>query len=242
MTDVIVTSAPCDFDPRLYNAMPDVQNADADIRRSGALERALAVMAPIFEAHDVTDFCGINLLHKHWMVDAVEIPLQIRRPHADAFELVTSPRRMRNRAATPSSWALRVEGAASRFVPFEFSTDAEVQRCAGLLEPKRAFFAAVGEALITHRLFACFGISIMPRVPLSDNPQARMVEMSSASSRASLVRPVEIEDTSALIQTGWMFSAGKVPKPTCQPVPYCDVEEVPIGPPYHRKAKSHDPD
>ncbi|MEW6638919.1 MAG: hypothetical protein AB1586_00340 [Pseudomonadota bacterium] len=244
MTEVIATSARSDFRHDLYNSTPDVQNADADIRRDGSLERALTVLAPIFQAFDVAEFCGINLLHKHWTVEESEIPLQSRQPYASGHELVTTPS-LAGTTAMPSSWVLLVEGTRADFVPFEFSTDAEVLRHAEHLMRLPAFFATVGDALLAHDLFRHFGVCIVPREPLSDDPDASLVEVSSPRARASLIRAASLNPGQPYIQTAWIFAIDdkkQPPKPVCRPGVHCEVEEVPVGPPYHYKSKDHDPD
>jgi len=245
MTDVSVTSAPSDFHPRLYNSTPDVQNADADIRRDGMLDRATGILAPIFHAYGVAEFCGINLLHRHWAVEGIEIPLQIRQPHASDYELVTSPSPTWPGMMAPSSWILMAEGPQAHFVPFEFSTDARVLHHAEQLTRHTAFFATVGDALLAHDLFRHFGVCIVPREPLSDDPDASLVEISSSRTRASLVRPVILNPGQTYIQTAWTFAFDdkkQPPKPVCRPGVHCETEEVPVGPPYHYKSKDHDPD
>jgi hypothetical protein len=195
------------FSPAFYNAMPSVEDADAEIRRSDKLMTAASVLTPIYAAHDVIDLCGINLLHSHWPVHAGEIPEQVREADGEAFQLVTRP--THETRGVPASWAVQSNGLDTVLRSFEFSADAGVDELYRHLATKPDFFGQAMNALVTHGLEKDFGICITSRRPLCNDAEAHMVERSAGTRRESTIKPMALEELPhhSLIQTSWRFIA-----------------------------------
>jgi hypothetical protein len=180
------------FSSRFYNSMPTVEDADAEISQHQKLARAAAVLAPIYAAHDVIEFCGINLLHAHWRVHDQEFPEQTREPFADgAYQLVTRP--TVKLEGLPASWTVQSDGHRVALRPFEFSSDRGLHSRFRILSSKADFFAEAAAALVTQDLHKDFGICIAAREPLSNDPNAHMVEISEPIARCSTVRDFSAE-------------------------------------------------
>jgi hypothetical protein len=243
------TSVRLDFLASFYNDLPEVEIADAAIKSKRKVEIAHEVLVPIFWRHGVLGFCGINLLHKHWTVNDGEIPEQSRKKHNSDYHLITTPVSKSTSSAQPWSWALRVVRDNAHFVPFEFSVDEETKRYSTLLSGKPEFFAEVGSVLLNHELHTHFGICIAVREPLSNNPLARAVEVSSPNERISIIRPTvsQLTESESYIGTSWTFRAlaastpkkpgsdDPTPPPdvTCVVYNECVSDNPAVGPPYH---------
>jgi len=235
------------FSAGFYNSMPAVECADAEISKYQKLARASAVLAPIYAAHEVIEFCGINLLHSHWPVENGEIPEQIREPFGkEAHQLVTQP--VLKQRGFPASWTVESQGHSVMLRPFEFSSDRGIDELFQTLTLKANFFAEAGTALVSHDLHRDFGICIVAREPLSDDLNSHMVETSEPAGRRSVVKALSPEQVreKALIQTIWRFATAKDSHSgcvlgACITNTICDPLTAPDGSKgAHMKSTSHD--
>ena len=234
------------FSARFYNSMPAVECADAEISKHQKLARASAVLAPIYAAHDVIEFCGINLLHSHWTVEDGEFPEQARESIGkEAHQLVTQP--VRSPRGFPASWTVEPTGKGMALRPFEFSCDRGLDDLFRSLTSKADFFTEAATALISHDLHRDFGVCIVAREPLSDDPDSHMVEASEPG-RRSVVKALSSEQArdKALIQTIWRFATAKDASSgcvlgACITNTICDPLSAPDGSKgAHMKSTSHD--
>jgi|ERR1035438_8703717 hypothetical protein len=105
------------FNPSHFNALPDIEIADAQMREDNTLSVALTARCPVFLKHNMCDKSGSPLLHNQWPIEPGEVPVQ----HA---EKTNGPRHfeMRPRQQTESIWPTILavsEGSEARLEPIE---------------------------------------------------------------------------------------------------------------------------
>src|SRR5688572_10009763 len=112
------------YDRSIFNALPSVELADERMRSSGALELAIRVLAPVVIRYDLHRTWGICILHNHWFLEDLELPIQSPNNSDNRCEYVTTPRSMEfSGSFWPSVIAVN-EDCSPR--PLEFSTTTEV--------------------------------------------------------------------------------------------------------------------
>lgn len=201
------------FSSYFYNSMPAVEDANENIHKYGVLTRAIEVLGPIFHAHNTDQYCGINLLHKHWAIKSDELPEQIPLRENSENILVTRPILCEEaRLSFPASWALPPGDTSSRMVPLEFTTGPLVRDCLRDLMRKPAFIGEVKCALTAHELAPHFGLCIALRRALPPDPNADLVETTEPGRSSTLrARTMSVEERKNSIQTVWLFSGGSDP-------------------------------
>ena len=144
------------YDRLQFNALPAVDVADENVRANDKLNIALAVLRPIFVQHGFCDAWGISLLHKHWLLEEGELPVQeivckdeetvfITRPRASDFAGRFLPSIMK----VSSDMRLRV---------VEFSNDPNVHMAHDLLRAAPQFVTAFCRTVVANHLADTFGL------------------------------------------------------------------------------------
>lgn len=188
-----------------FNRLLPIEIAHRELSATNKLEQALRVFGPLFLRHKVADEWGLGLLHKHWNLDADELPIQITGDAPDGRrELITQPRRDFVGEYQPSVFAVVCNPLG--LLPLEFSSDAVVQQATLVLRNAQQFVYEFCEAMSTNSLEDTFALVSVRQTDASD---AGLVEFN-YSHRVSIVRevPADLIAGMRLIQTSWRFSAG----------------------------------
>jgi hypothetical protein len=195
------------FSNAFYNSMPGVEKADSEIAQGALLLKAIEILRPLYRIHDTIDYCGINLLHRHWNVAPNEVPEQTRLELADEAKLITRPVKASDaQSSYAASWSFFRGKDAIEFVPLEFTTDSLAHECVKELSNKQRFLEDVGDALVRHDLYRHFGVCAPLRESLSDKPNAELIEITETERRSVIeARVLTPEERKNTIRTVWMF-------------------------------------
>jgi hypothetical protein len=194
-----------DFDRPRYNRLPCIELADAEMKSEGKLAVVLAELGPIFARHNMCDDWGISILHKHWLVNDDELPVQDIAWCEDYQEFVTCPRTTKpKKNISPSLFAVE-PGRSPSLVPLEFSTDQCLSQNQRTLPANQAFITDFVGVMSTRDLFGTFGLIAVKEV---SDPEHELVEFS-YQNRVSVIREMKSReiDRKQLIQTSWRFMA-----------------------------------
>ena len=80
------------FKQSVFNNLPSIEVANENVQVSNKLNRALKVLGPIFLKHNMFNTWGISLLHKHFVIDNTEKPIQDIYTEEKRKTFVTIPR------------------------------------------------------------------------------------------------------------------------------------------------------
>jgi hypothetical protein len=188
------------YDWRAFNALPEVEVADEAMRALDKLSVAVSVLAPVFAQYGVCDTWGLSLLHKHWLLEDGEQPVQEVRFKGSAREFVTRPRSLDVAVRHLPS----IMGVTSdrRLHAIEFSTDPQVAAAHDVLRTKPAFAAAFCRLVATNDLRDTFGLIANKAIEEEDG----LVEFNYVG-RISVLRretPADPQE-GRYIQTSWRF-------------------------------------
>jgi hypothetical protein len=189
------------YDRLQFNALPAVDVADENVRANDKLNVALAVLGPIFVQHGFCDAWGISLLHKHWLLEEGESPVQeivckdeetvfITRPRASDFAGRFLPSIMK----VSSDMRLRV---------VELSNDPNVRMAHDLLRAAPQFVTAFCRAVVANHLADTFGL-----IANKATMEGRGLIEFNYTDRMSVLRPSLPADDPGrpFIQTSWRFA------------------------------------
>ena len=224
------------YDRHRFNGLPEIEAADSFVRSSGSRARVLRRLSPIFFKHQVCDWFGLCLLHKHWQLEDDELPLQEITATNSRLTLTTTPQH-RHSAAPVWPSVFQVSGACG-LQALEFSTDHRVGVANSILEERPAFGLDFCEAIAEEAVADCFGLCVI-------RPQTKaglqFVEFNYAE-RVSITREItSLELGNKIpIQTQWRFHADAMAN-SCEAS--CFSQCIVSGDGSHRHAhpKAHKP-
>jgi len=189
------------YDYPRFNALPSIEEADAEMRGKDKLNLALSLLGPVFVKHGLCEILGISLLHKHWSVAQGEVPITDVSVDETPKEYELRPREQFSKRFYPSILAATSE--AGSLEPLEFSADAYAERAFEQLQQRPAFVAEFSKLLADNDLSGMFGLGV-PR-PTAEGFE--LVEFTNEG-RCSVSKELPSSEVSGMkiIETGWMFS------------------------------------
>jgi hypothetical protein len=190
------------YDWTWFNGLPEVEVADMEMRATDRLSVALSALAPIFLQHGVCDAWGLGLLHKHWLLEAGERPIQNVVCHNGDVQFETRPGSLDPGGKyLPSILAVTCDGALHAI---EFSADPQVRAAHDVLRGKPGFVSAFCRAVVANGLRSTFGLVASKLIEDEDG----LVEFNYAGRLSVLRRTTPADPRNAkYIQTSWRFAA-----------------------------------
>lgn len=195
------------FIPTAFNSLPTIEAATRMMNADGKLELVLHELEPIFTIHEMEDFWGICLLHKHWEVFPDELPMQQPVVGDEGIEYVSMPRSARSSDGYYPSVLSAIGKQPGRLRALEYSTDEVVAEAYGKLVANPDFAREVGQALVSLGLETTFGLTVCKG---ASDPGLELIE-TTTEDRVSIVREVKPNSISRtrLLPTAWTFSRYK---------------------------------
>ncbi len=184
-----------------FNDLPSIESANENVQLTNKLNLALSALGPVFLKHYMFNSWGISLLHKHFVIDNSEMPIQDFHIEDDRKSFVTIPRTNSFRKEYfPSVFKLE----DGNLIPLEYSTDTSAMLANKELQSNHEFVKDFYRTLVENDLDKYFGL-IYGKVV---NPKYELVEFN-YDERVSILKEVPSEEVIGmkLIQTSWFFSA-----------------------------------
>lgn len=212
-----------EFDRNVYNRLPPVWEASAELAKRGVIDEVLSGAAAIFDSEAEHNDFGIALLHRHNDVPYGSYMIESLRNCGGRAALVTSltPERPMNLDDTaPTQWRYEDD----RLIPLEFSTDRVA--LAGFRNAREEGAIVVEELISLIRSVHCediLGLCIPDRSLFRRRqPNEIAVEISDREDCSNQVtlEDVSLFEPSKLIQTRWAFEDGVL---SSQCVPLCST-------------------
>jgi len=195
------------FNPSNFNALPDIEIADAEMRAAGTLTTVLTALGPVFVKHNMCDKWGISLLHNHWPVEPGEVAVQHAEQTNSPREFETRPRSMVNSGAEFWPTILAISpGSEATLEPVEFSTESYAYEAGNALTSE--FIRDFCQTLNANGLGNVFGL-IAPQTVSS--PELEFVEFNPGG-RVSVLKETTVagHNRTRLIETSWRLVPDKV--------------------------------
>src|SRR5437016_6234776 len=192
------------YELSIFNSLPPIELADADMRNRKRLELAFARLGPVFAEHGMCDSWGIGLLHKHWHLEDGEVPIQHVEDHGDHREFTTLPRAGSFLKPVFAS-VLAVKDLLNPVLQaLEFTTDLAVQRANLLLAQNPQFAHDFCRSIFANGLEDTFGLVA---IRTATSPDLQLVEFN-YEGRISVVRETIASaiEGRKLIQTSWRLA------------------------------------
>jgi hypothetical protein len=196
-----------------YNNLPFVGAADEYVENGGLAEKMALRVREIFLRHELADYWGISLLHRHWPIESDEVPAEDAIFDKGLPAYVMRPA-LRNSGDIYVPCLISIEDAS--FETLEFSSRPDALNAFHQLQQRDVFLQELREALLPDGLNQVFGLGSVRQVSDERN---RLVEFSYGD-RAPVMRETpfsQIAD-SDLIQTFWTFSAHMVQDQLCESI------------------------
>jgi hypothetical protein len=229
----------------VYNLLPDVETADADLTqlgRASLLER----LGDVIRAHDLCSKFGIRLLHRHNSISDTEVMVE-REEHSAALghclTTMAADAPQVSDAPLPNSWKLH-DGA---YVPLEWSADAEVTSVVDPVGRHGEFFSDFAAVLSEHECAGILGPCVIARDFARrhrPSPSSIFIETCEDARRANVVRFDDPERYASqkLIQTTWVVSSRSAEtdcNPDCIPSGCNPVSACVVGSNGHQSETAH---
>lgn len=190
----------------LYNGLADVVEADRHLTASGRTA-VLDDLMDVIRAHEVQNFAGIRLLHRHCDIGVGEIMVEQDFEEDGTPALATRPEAFTDlrRRVVPNSY--RISGG--QLQPLEYSDDPVVHEASDQLLARQGFLADFAATLHRHSMTDTLGLMIAPRSFYQKPvPAGRpvLVESSYDDIRWNVVRYHASDefDPDKLLQTAWV--------------------------------------
>jgi len=190
------------FEKANFNDLPSIEVANENVQLTDKLNQALAVLGPIFLKHNMFNSWGISLLHKHFVINDHEIPIQNVEIENNRKLFVTIPRAIKiDNEIYPAVYKLEDFG---NLIPLEFSTDTSALIANNELKNNPEFVQEFYSTLVENDLIDYFGLIYGKTF----NTSFELVEFN-YEERISILKEVPANEVNEmkLIQTSWFFSA-----------------------------------
>jgi hypothetical protein len=191
------------YSPAKFNSLGTIEEADLQMRRSGALDLAVTTLGPLFARHRMCDVFGIALLHNHWLLSDDEVPIQDGSFENADKVLITRPRaKSFRRESQPSVFSIIQKSPF--LLALEYSTEPCVLKANKVLDQRGVEFTrSLAEAVIEEGLQNIFGLCV---IRAATRPNFELIEFNGRD-RISVIRETERDAIAgkSLIETCWQF-------------------------------------
>lgn len=189
-----------------FNNLPSLVDANTMLVSEGKLQLALQTLQPLFIKHQMQNYWGISLLHRHWHIESDEIALQKRREKGLRTELIMRPSKDPSTEIYPSNFFL-VE-SRPYLLPFEYSCDEHARVANEMLRMAPDFIPDLLHAFSLCDFFDTFGLIVVRDASRTD---LEFVEYTFPN-RVSVVREMvkDYRNKDKLVETAWGFSSSNV--------------------------------
>ncbi len=207
----------------IYNALPNVEDADQERQSRKDFDDFLDDFAQLVVEAGLADIVGPFLLHRHFLVGGDTAVIERPEVLGDGrLALVSQPRSM-SPEAVPVRWEWRRETA--QFHPLEYCTDPAAVSSSRELSQNAEFLTAVGHLLENYNLQHLIGLTILTRSLELEDSDSRYSErtfdgMSVITVENSSSRPPGIATAWAAAVIYPDEGVGTKPKTLCYL--YCD--------------------
>jgi hypothetical protein len=190
------------YDSSRFNGLLAIEAADAKMRASNVLPFAVFKLGPLFARHNMCEFWGLSLLHKHWKLECDELPIQDVGTSRDRQEYITAPRTSFRKDFWPCVLAVGCQ-TGSTLIPLEFSSDPCAEEANSALRDCPDFSRDFCQTVLSNGLEQTFGLFVAKQKP---RPGYELVEFN-FEERVSVLRETLSAEARlhALIETSWLF-------------------------------------
>jgi len=208
-----------EFRNQVYNAAHSAGDAELMLAQTGRFANFLEKAADVFSKHNVADFAGVFLIHRHNHVADGQAMIETDAILDGADALVTRPRDAKETAVSvPTRWIVG-DGC---FEPFEYSDNLRMRPQLSRLDNTPEFLRDVRALLNRFELTDLVGLCLFDRGLYEKGPAGHiLVETTDEETSSNIVRWMSGDlDQSKLIKTVWHFAPSKGEGGGC--VPQCN--------------------
>lgn len=203
-----------------YNALPLLDDAQAELRRKRTVFKALLADARrVLTALGASDGAGLGvfLLHRHWALRAKEVMLEVEQELDDGSPIwvtaATQIARARGMPAAPSRWA--IDTAVGKLVPLELSTDSIVIRSNIAFRQDPRVLDALALLIAKHGLQDTVGLQIIPRKSLIAGAHSDFVETNDGGLSVVKGENLTPQERARCVKVCWSLAIRKAGNMVC---------------------------
>ena len=183
-----------------FNTLPSLRDADAEFKGRNAGAIMNSNIASIFAKHNVNDFLGIQLLHRHFSLNSDERLVDVG---GASVPWSNGGSEALDSCILPVSWAF--EG--NTYHPYEFKFVPPTQELHKPVLPE-PFVIELNETLKAHNLQGVLGIRVLK------TGQGKKPEMEITKGRSNITFDVDYDSDATedanVIQASWAFGGTSV--------------------------------
>ena len=203
------------FNVSSYNGLKEAEEANQVLLERSNFETLLKEAGPWICKHEMQDYIGLRLLHKHNDLSAGDRMVEYFSDEYDDGALVTGKFLPVDESsgeplkAVPSIWAAASVENEEPFFALEYTTDEGGRAAYAKISTQQEFLVGLRSILAGHNLEDLIGISSITRLSLKAKADQVFMELIDLDLVENVLLLTDVKDPlmSSSIQTSWRFEA-----------------------------------